>query len=104
MFPYKSSRMVPRNDHFWIGLAVSFIVSFVAYALFLQLADYLSAGVDRSVVFRPRTLALLAISLNVLPLNVFRRTYRNRSIRGLVTGVMVLAALWFYYYGLELLD
>ncbi|CAH1001803.1 hypothetical protein LEM8419_02710 [Neolewinella maritima] len=95
--------MIPRNDHFWIGLAVSVFVTVVAYALLLQLGDWLSAGASRSVVFKPRTLALLAISLNVLPMNVFRRTYRTRAMKGLMVGVMALAAVWFYVYGVDLL-
>ncbi|NJB87654.1 hypothetical protein GGR26_003438 [Lewinella marina] len=96
--------MVPRNDHIWIGLAVSFVVSFVAYGLFLQLGEWLTAGAGREITFRPRTLALMAICLNVLPMNVFRRTYRTRSLKGLVIGVMILAAAWFFYYGRELLN
>lgn len=100
----KLPRMIPRNDHFWIGLAVSVFVTVVAYALFLQLGDYFSAGTGRSIVFRPRTLALLAICINVLPMNVFRRTYRTRSMKGLMVGVMILAVAWFVYYGQALLD
>jgi hypothetical protein len=95
--------MVPRNDHLWIGLAVSLLVTAVAYFLFIQLADYFSAPANGGVSFRPRTLALLAICINVLPMNVFRRTYRTRSMKGLMIGVMVLAAVWFFYYGRELL-
>jgi hypothetical protein len=96
--------MVPRNDHLWIGLAVSFVVTALAYFLFVQLEAYFSLPANGGVTFRPRTLALLAICLNVLPMNVFRRTYRTRSMKGLMIGVMVLAAAWFFYYGRELLD
>ena len=96
--------MIPRNDHLWIGLAVSVFVTAVAYFLFLQLGDWFSASAGRSVVFKPRTLALLAICVNVLPMNVFRRTYRTRAMKGLMIGVMVLAAVWFWVYGRELLN
>ena len=84
--------MIPRNDHFLIGLGVAAIVSTIAYFL-LQPLD----------IFRPRTLALLAICLNVLPMNVFRRTYRTRAMKGLLIGVMLLAGGWFFYYGRALL-
>ena len=96
--------MIPRNDHLWIGLAVSVFVTAVAYALFLQLGDWFSTGAGRSVVFKPRTLALLAICVNVLPMNVFRRTYRTRAMKGLMIGVMILAAVWFWVYGRALLE
>ncbi len=96
--------MIPRNDHLWIGLAVSFFVTLVSYFLLLQLGDWFSAGAGREISFRPRTLALIAICINVLPMNVFRRTYRHRALKGLIIGVMVLAAGWFFYYGRELLN
>ena len=96
--------MIPRNDHFWIGLAVSLVVSALGYFLLIQLEQWFSAGAGRSITFRPRTLALLAICINVLPMNVFRRTYRTRAMKGLMIGVMVLAAAWVYVYGLDLLN
>ena len=96
--------MIPRNDHFWIGLAVSLVVSALSYFLLTQLEQWFSAGAGRSITFRPRTLALLAICINVLPMNVFRRTYRTRAMKGLMIGVMVLAATWVYVYGLDLLN
>ena len=96
--------MIPRNDHLWIGLAVSFIVSFLGFFLFSQLGEWFTAGSGREIAFRPRTLALIAICINVLPMNVFRRTYRTRSLKGLIIGVMILAAAWFFYYGRELLN
>jgi hypothetical protein len=49
-------------------------------------------------------LALMAICINVLPMNYFRRSYRSRSLRGLVTGTMVLALAWFFYFGRDLLN
>lgn len=96
--------MIPRNDHLWIGLAVSFVVSALAYFLFLQLGYWFSAGAGQEIAFRPRTLALVAICINVLPMNVFRRTYRTRSLKGLIIGVMILSVIWFFYYGTELLN
>lgn len=96
--------MIPRNDHLWIGLVVSVVVTAIGYALFLQLGEYFSANAGRTVVFRPRTLALLAICLNILPMNVLRRTQRTQTMRGLLFGVMGLAVIWFFYYGRALLQ
>lgn len=93
--------MIPRNDHFLIGLGVSLVVTFIGYFLLLQIDGLIAQG---QTIFRPRTLALAAICINVLPMNVFRRTYRTRSMKGLLIGVMGLAAVWFFYYGRALLD
>ena len=95
--------MLPRNDHFLIGLAVAVFVAFLAYFMLMQV-DTLLAGGGGGTIFRPRTLALMAICINVLPMNVFRRTYRTRSMKGLLVGVMGLAAAWFFYYGRYLLE
>lgn len=96
--------MVPRNDHLWLGLAVSVFLSGVAYFLLLQVGDFFSATEGRAISFRPRTLALIAICLNILPMNVFRRTYRSRALKGLVIGVMIMSAIWFFYFGRDLLN
>lgn len=95
--------MVPRNDNILIGLAVSFIIPMIAYFLLLQAQDFIGNSAGRPIMFEQRTLALIAICLNVMPLNYFRKVYRNRSLRGLATGTMILALAWFYWFGRELL-
>jgi len=95
--------MVPKNDNILIGLAVSLILPAIAYFLLLQLQSMIVEASGRPISFEPRTLALIAICLNVLPLNFFRRVYRNRSLRGLATGTMILAMGWFFYFGRDLL-
>lgn len=95
--------MVPKNDKLVTGLAVSLIVPVLAYFLLLQLQGMIAEGSGKAIAFEPRTIALIAICLNVLPLNYFRKVYRNRSIRGLATGTMLLALAWFFYYGRDLL-
>ena len=95
--------MVPKNDKLITGLAVSLVVPVIAYFLLLQLQGMIATGAGRNIQFEPRTLALVAICLNVMPLNYFRKTYRNRSLRGLASGTMLLALAWFFYYGRELL-
>jgi len=95
--------MVPKNDNILIGLAVSLILPAIAYFLLLQLQSMIVEASGRPISFELRTLALIAICLNVIPLNFFRRVYRNRSLRGLATGTMVLAMGWFFYFGRDLL-
>jgi len=95
--------MVPKNDHLLTGLIVSLIIPTVAYFLLLQLQEMIGQGSGRAITFELRTVALVAICLNVMPLNYFRKTYRNRSLRGLATGTMILAMAWFFYFGRDLL-
>ncbi|TXF86715.1 hypothetical protein FUA23_19230 [Neolewinella aurantiaca] len=95
--------MVPKNDHLWVGLVVSIIIPAIAYVLLLQLQAMIGEGAGKAISFELRTVALIAICLNVMPLNYFRKTYRNRSLRGLATGTMILAMAWFFYFGRDLL-
>lgn len=95
--------MVPRNDNILIGLAVSLIIPAIAYVLLQQLQGMIASSAGRPIAFEQRTLALIAICLNVMPLNFFRKTYRNRSLRGLATGTMLLALVWFFWFGRGLL-
>lgn len=95
--------MISKYDHLLLGLAVSVIVAFVAYALLLQAQDLIATQMGRPFTFQERSVALLAICLNVLPMNYFRRRYHHKSLRGLVIGTMLLAGAWFFYFGRELL-
>jgi len=61
-------------------------------------------GSGQDISFELRTVALVAICLNVMPLNFFRKTYRNQSLRGVATGTMILAMAWFFTSGETFLD
>ncbi|MFT6000138.1 MAG: hypothetical protein ACI81P_002598 [Neolewinella sp.] len=95
--------MVPRNDNILIGLVVSLLVPFGSYFLLLEAQDFFAESAGRPIIFEQRTVALIAICLNVMPLNFFRKVYRNRSLRGLATGTMILALTWFFWFGRALL-
>lgn len=96
--------MVSKYDHLLVGLLTSVVITFIAYALLIQGVEWASDLAQRNIVFQPRTVALMAICLNVLPMNYFRRRYHHKSLRGLVIGTMAMAALWFVYYGRDLLN
>lgn len=96
--------MLSKYDKIITGFAVAIIVAFVAYALLLQVQDFLSDWSGRPLSFNERSIALMALCFTVLPMNYFRRRYQNKSLRGLVIGTMALAAVWFFYYGRDLLN
>jgi len=96
--------MISKYDKIVVGLLSSVAVAFVAYALLLQAEDWLSDAYPSFSAFNERSIALMAICLNVLPMNYFRRRYHNKSLRGLVLGTMGLAAVWFFVYGQDILN
>lgn len=102
--------MLPRRnrDNLLSGLLIGLLVPFVGYALLLVIYEQLEAAGALSssgftVNFRQRTVALVAICLNLIPLSYFQRRYMNRSLRGLVLATLVLGLIWFWYYGRQLL-
>jgi hypothetical protein len=97
------------KNNFWIGLLAGFIIPFVAYALLLFIFDFIKeasglAADDTLVFFRARTSALLAICLNIIPMQVYKRKYFGDSMRGLVIPTIVYAAVWIIYFGPELFN
>lgn len=96
--------MISRYDKIIVGLLTALAVSFVGYALLLQMEELLRGAYASFSSFNERSIALLAIFLNIIPMNYFRRRYHNKSLRGLVIGTMLLAALWFYRFGYDLLN
>lgn len=102
--------MLPRRtrDNLLFGLAIGLAVPFVGYALLLVIYEQLEAAgalssSGFSVNFRQRTVALVAICLNLVPLSYFQRRYMTRSLRGLVLATLVLGVGWFWYFGRQLL-
>lgn len=49
-----------------------------------------------------RTIMVLAICCNIIPLNVFKRRRQDNSIRGIVFPTIALVILWFIVYGSQL--
>lgn len=96
--------MVSKYDNLLIGLLVAFVVATIGYALAVQGVSSANQLFDQTMSFRPRSLALIGICLNILPMNYFRKRYWNKSLRGLTIGTFLLAVVWFIYFGKELLN
>jgi len=49
--------------------------------------------------FRQRTAALVAICLNIVPLQIFKVRYMDRAMRGVVFPTILYVGLWLYFFG-----
>ena len=99
--------MIFKRNEIWIGLALGIIIPFVSYAFLLMIFEQLEGmnlGSSRgfSVGFRQRTVAIIAICLNIFPLNQYQKNRMTQSIRGLVLATFILVAVWLAYYGRDL--
>lgn len=96
--------MFINRNAIWAGLLVGVIIPFVSYAVLLSIYDYLeTAGyvskVGFSPTFRQRTLSVLAICLNVIPINIYKRKNYTESMRGIVFPTAVYVIAWIIYFG-----
>lgn len=92
-----------NKDKVWIGLIIGFVVPFVAYGLLLFGYDQLdnleiTDPVGMGDNYRQRTVGLLAIAANIIPINIFKRRYEINKMRGIMMATMVYVVLWLYMY------
>ncbi len=88
-----------------IGLllpATGFVLIYFGYAQ-LESSDLVSER-GFSPYFRERTSAVIAICLNLLPLNAFMRRRATQSMRGIVLATVLLVAAWVIYFGQYILS
>lgn len=88
-----------------IGLllpAIGFAVIYFGYSVLENSGIVSERGF--SPFFRERTSAVVAICLNLLPLNKFMKQRATQSMRGIVLSTIVLVAAWVIYFGKYILS
>jgi dolichyl-phosphate-mannose--protein O-mannosyl transferase len=103
------TNMLDNRDKLWIGLLIGLVVPFVGYAIILMILEALGASEslaekNLNFDFKERTLALLALALNLIPMRIFMRKYMNKALRGLVLATLVYGLVWMVYFGSKLLE
>lgn len=96
--------MRPKNDSLLIGIVAGVVITLGGYFIALGSNEWISSALDKPFAFKQSTVALLAISLNMLAVNYFRKRYMNKSLRGVLFFMMGLALAWFFNYGQDLMD
>ncbi|MBK7872874.1 MAG: hypothetical protein IPJ74_20480 [Saprospiraceae bacterium] len=92
------------QNKLWIGLLIGLLVPFVGYALLLTIYDQFDAmgwtsSIGFSANFRVRTLGVIAICLNLIPLNLFQRRRFGEAVRGIAVMTVIYAIAWVIYFG-----
>ena len=98
--------MLNRNE-VWAGLLFGLVLPLLGFLILYQVFNLLelrgaASGVGFSENFRERTLAIVAIALNLIPLNLFRRRRWENAMRGVVIATALMAFAWMFQYGLKL--
>jgi hypothetical protein len=82
------------------GLLLPITIFAILYALFSLLEKQgVASGSGLAVNFRERTLAIVAIAINILLINVFRGRRWENAMRGVVIATGILAIVWLVRFG-----
>jgi len=95
--------MLNRNE-IWAGILVSLLLPALGFLLLYNLFGLLevsgaASGEGFSANFRERTLSIVAIALNLIPLNIYRRRRWDLAMRGVVIATAILAFAWLFWFG-----
>jgi hypothetical protein len=98
--------MLQRN-RIATGLVFGLLLPALSFLLLYQFFSLLEAGGAASgrgfsPNFRERTVAIIAIAFNLLPLNIFRTRRWEAAMRGVVIATAAYAFVWLFRYGIHL--
>ncbi len=96
-----------QRDEIWIGLLYGILLPAAGFLVLFNLFSLLeikgaASGAGFSENFRERTLAIVAIALNLFLLSRFRKLRWERAMRGVVIATALLAFVWLFLYGVKL--
>jgi hypothetical protein len=95
-------RKEKRKDHLIIGVLIGAAIPFVSYAILMVLVETLQdSGVIRLDTFEGRfnrTLGLIALCFNIIPMNIFKKRYQLNSMRGIILSTLAWAIVWLWYF------
>lgn len=99
----------PQQDSVWTGMIYGIVLPVVVYGILFLLYAFLDtmgvlSDIGFAEDFRTRTLGLVAICSNLILMQTFRKSYRNEIIRGILISSMVLVIIWFFRYGIKILQ
>lgn len=92
-----------NRNALWVGVLVGLLVPFIGYAVLLMIYEQLEAlgwlqSAGFSSDFRQRTMAIVAICLNLWPLNVYQKKRFTDSMRGIVFPTALYVMAWVIYF------
>lgn len=95
-----------RQNKIWVGLLFGLILPAIGAVLIFNLFKLLAyfggaSGEGFTPNFRERTSIVIAIALNLIPMNIFRRQRWDLSMRGVMIATVLLAFVWIMHYTLK---
>jgi hypothetical protein len=96
-----------KEDKWINGLITGLFIPVVLFAGFIYLFEslgLLTLEGDQTIhILRPRTLALVALCINALVMQLFKSLRWDQSMRGLAVATFICVILWLVKYSKEIL-
>lgn len=98
--------MLNRNK-IWFGFVYGLVLPVIGAVLIFNIFKILAylggaSGEGFTPNFRERTSMVIALALNLIPMNTFRRRRWDLAMRGVVIATTLLAFAWVGHYTLKL--
>lgn len=95
-----------QRDRWINGFGIGLFFPIVLFATLLYLLESINMVSVSSQTgtpgFKPRTLALIALCINLILMQGFKRLRWTQSMRGMAVSTLVCVVLWLYKYSGEL--
>ncbi len=96
-----------NKDALILGILLGLAVPFVGYAIILMIFEQIGASEwlnseARTITFRTRTIAVLAICLNIIPFRFYQKQRYEASMRGVIVATMIYVGLWMFKFSSHL--
>ncbi|MBK7938202.1 MAG: hypothetical protein IPJ82_14450 [Lewinellaceae bacterium] len=95
-----------NKNKIWAGLLFGLLLPAVGSVLIFNIFKMLAylggaSGEGFTPNFRERTSLVIAIALNLIPMNIFRRRRWDLAMRGVMIATVLLAFAWVFHYSLK---
>lgn len=96
-----------NQNKIWTGLLIGLVLPALGAVLIFNIFKLLAmlggaSGEGFTPNFRERTSIVIALALNIIPMNIFRRRRWDLAMRGVVIITTILAFAWVGHYSLKL--
>ena len=86
-----------RKNNLSLGVGLGILLPLFVFGFFQGINSLLN------MPFRVRTLAMIAVCVNLLLVRFYQRQYMGESLRGAAVATMLLAILWLVFFGQEIM-
>lgn len=95
-----------NQNKIWAGLVFGLLLPTIGAVLIFNIFKFLAflggaSGEGFTPNFRERTSIVIAIALNMIPMNIFRRRRWDLAMRGVMIATILLAFAWIFHYTLK---